>query len=63
MEGQFSQTIGDRNADHSYSMEVRSKANGKWTTILVHADSRLKAAKLADEAGYNMGGGDVQQVR
>lgn len=59
----YSQTIGDRNSDHSYSMEVRRNRDGSWTQILVHADSRLKAAKAAQEAGYNLGGGDTHQVR
>lgn len=60
---QHSETIGDRNADHSYNMEVRRKNDGRWVIIMVHADSRLKAAKLAQESGFDVAGGDVQQVR
>ncbi len=63
MDGRFSQTIGNPRDDHSYSMEVRRNSDGTWTQILVHADSRLKAAKVAQEAGFNLGGGDCQQVR
>lgn len=60
---EYSAKIGNDRDDHSYSMEVRYAANGQWTTILVHADSRLKAAKITQEAGYNLGGGEVRQVR
>lgn len=63
MIGQHSETIGDYNADHTYNMEVRRKTDGRWVIILVHADSRLRAAKLAQEAGFVLDGGDVTQVR
>lgn len=59
---EYSAKIGNDRDDHSYSMEVRY-TGGRWTNILVHADSRLKAAKIAQEAGYNLGGGEVRQVR
>lgn len=58
-----SDELGSRNSDHTYLMEVRLLANGKWTTIKVHEDSRLKAIKLAREHGYDATGGDFQQVR
>ncbi|MNK40167.1 hypothetical protein D3C87_588020 [compost metagenome] len=60
---QHSETHGDRNADHSYNMEVRRRTDGRWVIIMVHADSRLKAVKIAQEAGFDAAGGDVQQVR
>lgn len=60
---QHSQVVGDTNSDHSYNMEVRRASDGRWVIILVHADSRLKAAKVAQEAGFMLGGGDVTQVR
>jgi hypothetical protein len=59
----YSETLGNRSDSHTFSMEVCRKHDGSWTTIQVHADSRLKAAKLAQEAGYNLGGGETRQVR
>lgn len=60
---QHQEVLGDQRDDHTYRMEVRQIMDGRWVIILVHADSRLKAIKLAADAGYSAAGGQVEQVR
>lgn len=63
MDSNYAEELGSRNSDHTYIMEVRRLANGSWTTIKVHEDSRIKAIKLARDHGYDSAGGEMQQVR
>lgn len=56
-------TYGNPHASHLYEMEVRRQVDGRWETIRVHAESRLGAARVANENGYVAGGGDCDQIR